>query len=75
MIDYTDLMLLPCGGIAYYDEPTYGMNYFCAQCECIVGSDAMPIRCKIEESKWNLIKLLGGEGWDYFAEIDFNDWS
>jgi hypothetical protein len=75
MIDYTDLMLLPCGGIAYYDEPTYGMNYFCAQCECIVGSDAMPARCKIEESKWNLIKLLGGEGWDYFAEIDFNDWS
>jgi hypothetical protein len=75
MIDYTDLMMLPCGGIAYYDEPTYGMNYFCAQCECIVGSDAMPARCKIEESKWNLIKLLGGEGWDYFAEIDFNDWS
>jgi len=75
MIDYTDLMLLPCGGIAYYDEPTYGMNYFCAQCECIVGSDAMPARCKIEESKWNLIKLLGGEGWDYFAEVDFNDWS
>jgi hypothetical protein len=75
MIDYTDLMRLPCGGIAYYDEPTYGMNYFCAQCECIVGSDAMPARCKIEESKWNLIKLLGGEGWDYFAEVDFNDWS
>jgi hypothetical protein len=70
MIDYTDYMVLPCGGVAYYDEPTHGMNYFCAQCECVVGSDATPARCKLEEAKWNLIKLLGGQGWDYFAEPD-----
>jgi hypothetical protein len=70
MIDYTDYMVLPCGGVAYYDEPTHGMNYFCAQCECVVGSDNMPARCKLEEAKWNLIKLLGGKGWDYFAEPD-----
>ena len=70
MINYTDYMVLPCGGVAYYDEPTHGMNYFCAQCECVVGSDSMPTRCKIEEAKWDLIKLLGGKGWDYFAEPD-----
>ena len=39
MINYTDYMVLPCGGVAYYDEPKYGMNYFCAQCQCVVGSD------------------------------------
>jgi len=70
MQDYTDYMVLPCGGVAYYDEPTNGMNYFCAQCNCIVGSDQVPVSCKIEEKKWELIKLLGGKDWDYFAEPD-----
>jgi hypothetical protein len=65
-IDYTDYMVMPCGGVAYYDEPTFGMNYFCAQCECIVGSDIMPNKCKEEENKWK----IGGKGWDYFAESD-----
>jgi hypothetical protein len=68
MIDYTDYMVLPCGGVAYYDEPTHGMNYFCAQCErrvCDMG-DA----CLREEDKWRVIELLGGKGWDYFAEPD-----
>jgi hypothetical protein len=26
--------------------------------------------CKREEDKWYLIELLGGKGWDYFAEPD-----
>jgi hypothetical protein len=30
----------------------------------------MPAQCKLEEAKWNLIELLGGKGWDYFAEPD-----
>jgi len=67
---YTDYIVLPCGGVAYYDEPKFGMNYYCAQCEIVVGSAEMPEFCKKEESKWELIKLLGGKGWDYFAEPD-----
>jgi hypothetical protein len=69
-IDYTDIIIMPCGGVAYYDEPTYGMNYYCAQCECIVGSDAMPQACKDEEDKWAMWAELGGKGWDYSAEPD-----
>jgi hypothetical protein len=68
MKDYTDYMVLPCGGVAYYDEPTHGMNYFCAQCERILYN--MPEPCKREENKWHVIELLGGKGWDYFAEPD-----
>lgn len=68
--DFTDYMIMPCGGVAYYDEPRFGANYFCAQCECIVGSDAMPQKCKDEEARWEIIKTLGGKGWDYFAEPD-----
>jgi len=67
---YSDYMVLPCGGVAYYDEPKFGMNYFCAQCETVVGSKETPNECVEEEQKWELIKLLGGKGWDYFAEPD-----
>jgi hypothetical protein len=69
-IDFCDMMLLPCGGVAYYDEPRFGMNYYCAQCEAIVGSDNQPQACKDEEAKWHLQKLLGGAGWDYFKDLD-----
>jgi len=65
----TDWMRMPCGGLAFYDEPTYGANYFCAQCECVIGSEQMPKECKDIEAKYELVKLLGGEGWDYFAEL------
>jgi hypothetical protein len=67
---YTDHMVLPCGGVAYYDEPRFGMNYFCAQCETIVGSADMPESCQEEEAKYETMRLLGGKGWDYFAEPD-----
>ena len=70
MKDYTDYMVLPCGGVAYYDEPVHGMNYFCDQCGTLVGSVGMPKACKREMDKWDLLKLLGGKGWDYFAEPD-----
>jgi hypothetical protein len=70
VIEFSDMMLMPCGGIAYYDEPEFGTNYFCAQCEAILGSDAQPQACKDEEDKWQLQKLLGGKGWDYFKDLD-----
>jgi hypothetical protein len=30
----------------------------------------MPVECQNEEAKWRLQKILGGTGWDYFAEPD-----
>jgi hypothetical protein len=30
----------------------------------------MPQECKDIEAKYELIKLLGGKGWDYFAELE-----
>jgi hypothetical protein len=69
-IEFSDMMLMPCGGIAYYDEPRFGMNYYCAQCEAILGSDKQPRACKDEEAKWDLQKRLGGRGWDYFKDLD-----
>lgn len=63
-------MVLPCGGVAYYDEPRYGMNYFCAQCAAIVGSSSMPQACQDQEARWANWQALGGRGWDYFAEPD-----
>jgi len=71
-IEFYDMMLMPCGGVAYYDEERFGANYFCGQCEAIVGSDQQPQKCKMEEAKWQLQKLLGGSGWDYFQELE--DW-
>ena len=68
-IDFADMMLMPCGGVAYYDEPKFGCNYFCGQCEAILGSDQQPQKCKDEEAKWETWRALGGPGWDYFQEL------
>ena len=65
-------MPLPCGGIAEFDG---NMSYRCHQCMAVCGSIGQPQRCKDEENKWEVWQALGGEGWDYFAEVDFNDWS
>jgi hypothetical protein len=46
------------------------MNYFCAQCKAILGSDDQPQSCKNEEAKWDLQKLFGGAGCDYFKDLD-----
>jgi hypothetical protein len=72
MSEYNDLMLLPCGGIAEFDG---NFSYRCHQCMAVVGSVGMPKHCKDEDEKWRLLELLGGKGWDYFQEVDFNDWS
>jgi len=69
MIDYCDMMLMPCGGIAYYDEAS-GISYRCKQCGTVVGSISQPQACKDQEEKWRLQKLLGGEGWDYFKDLE-----
>ena len=71
--DFTDTgyspMLLPCGGIAYWDEAS-GIAYRCELCNAVVGSIGQPRRCREEAQKWDMMKALGGKGWDYFEEKD-----
>lgn len=67
LTDFRDLMKLPCGGIAYYDENS-GISYRCAQCMAVVGSVGMPSECKREMAKWDLMEKLGGKGWDYYCD-------
>ena len=61
-----DPMRLPCGGTAYFDESS-GISYRC-ECGAVVGSIGMPQECKHEMDKWDLMKKLGGKGWDYLEE-------
>jgi hypothetical protein len=72
MKEFNDLMPLPCGGIAEFDG---NFSYHCHQCMAVVGSIGQPQSCKEEENKWIAWEAIGGKGWDYFAEVDFNDWS
>ena len=67
LTDFRDLMKLPCGGIAYYDENS-GISYRCGHCMAVVGSVGMPSECKREMDKWDLMEKLGGKGWDYNCE-------
>ena len=64
-----DPMPLPCGGTAYFDEDS-GISYRCEVCFAVVGSIGMPSSCKREMDKWDLMKKLGGQGWDYLAEAE-----
>lgn len=62
--EYMLPMHLPCGGTAYYcEEAVFGHR--CDQCGAVVGSTGQSTRCKEEEAKYNLLKKLGGKGWDY----------
>jgi hypothetical protein len=76
--DYThpmDLMRLPCGGIAEFDEDS-GISYRCTHCMAVVGSIGMPQGCKDEIQKWDNWKELGGEDWDYSMPEDYmDDWT
>ena len=62
-----DVMKLPCGGVAYFDEDS-GISYRCEMCGCVVGSVGQPQHCKDEMQKWDNWKKLGGKGWDYNLE-------
>lgn len=64
-----DVMRLPCGGTAYFDESS-GISYRCEDCMAVVGSIGMPQSCKDEMTKYENWETLGGKGWDYFAEVN-----
>ena len=67
MSDLLDPMLLPCGGVAYWDESS-GISYRC-ECGAVVGSIGMPKACQEEAEKYKVLEALGGKGWDYYAEL------
>ena len=55
---------LPCGGIAYFDESSC-ISYRCEDCMAVVGSIGQPRHCVEEAEKYEMVKILGGKGWDY----------
>lgn len=59
---------LPCGGIASFDESS-GISYRCEHCGSVVGSIGQPQECKEEAKKYDLMKSLGGQGWEYYEHI------
>jgi hypothetical protein len=59
---------LPCGSIASFDESS-GISYRCEYCGSVVGSIGQPRECKEEARKYDLIKALGGKGWEYYEHI------
>lgn len=67
-----DVMRLPCGGTAYFDESS-GISYRCEDCGAVVGSIGQPEHCKDEMQKYDVWKTLGGKGWDYNLEIEEYD--
>jgi hypothetical protein len=60
----TKPMALPCGGVAYFDFSS-GISYRCENCGAVVGSIGQPRQCVEEAKKYEVIKHLGGQGWNY----------
>jgi hypothetical protein len=61
-----DLMYLPCGGKAQFDESS-GISYRCDTCMTVVGSIGMPRECKDEMDLYDkVLPALGSRvKWDY----------
>lgn len=57
---------LPCGGIAEFDGD---FSYRCWHCMAVVGSIGQPQHCKDEMNKYELMKALGGKGWEAHEHI------
>ena len=68
-----DLMFLPCGGTAYFDEDS-GISYRCEVCGAVVGSIGQPQECKQAERKYEVLKILGSKvRWDYDNGCEVED--
>ena len=59
---------IPCGATAYFDEAS-GIAYRCEYCMAVVGSMGQPQECKEAAQEYELMKALGGKGWDIEANI------
>lgn len=60
----TNPIYLPCGGKAYFDIES-SISYRCEHCLAVVGSTGQSKSCKDVAEKWEIVKTLGGNGWDY----------
>lgn len=59
---------IPCGATAVFDESS-GISYRCEQCGAVVGSIGQPKECREAAEKYDLMKALGGQGWQYEDNI------
>ena len=59
---------LPCGGIASFDHSS-GISYRCEYCMAVVWSMGQPRECKEAAQEYELMKALGGKGWDSEANV------
>jgi len=64
---------LPCGSIASFDQSS-GISYRCEDCMAVVGSVGQPRRCKEEADKYDLMKQLGGKGWEFHEHVVEEDY-
>lgn len=64
---------LPCGGVASFDESS-GISYRCEDCGSVVGSIGQPRECKEAAKEYDLMKALGGQGWEYHEHIVEEDY-
>jgi len=62
---------LPCGSIAEFDG---NFSYRCWTCMAVVGSIGQPQECREEKNKYDLMKALGGKGWEYHEHIVEEDY-
>lgn len=65
-------MKLPCGGTAYFDVES-GISYRCMDCMAVVGSIGQPQECKDAAQKYDNWQTLGGKGWNYNKEVNYED--
>jgi hypothetical protein len=56
------MLYQPCGGVAEFDGD---YSYRCHDCMAVIGSMGQPSACKEEAQKYDMLKALGGKGWDY----------
>ena len=59
-----DVLKLPCGGEAYFDEES-GCSYRCLDCMATIGSIGQSQECKDAAQMYANWETLGGLGWDY----------
>ena len=59
-----DVLKLPCGGTAYFDESS-GCSYRCINCMATIGSIGQSQECKDAAQMYANWAALGGADWDY----------
>lgn len=66
-IDFLDVTF-PCGSRAKFSRGD--IAYVCTKCKGVWDTESMPASCRDEMHKWDEIQALGGEGWDFFQDLE-----